>query len=259
MLETLQVLPTWLLGVVLIGGASVLSIGCMLVARTLLRTALSEQQNDAVGDLYSVVGTMYSIFLAFLVFIVWDQYNVANAAVAGEAATLGSLYQSTAFLPAPIRHQARSELITYTSLVIAKEWKSMANGNESPAASNALDRLYHTYDRLISMSGEQAASNQSVDLLDRLTTERTERIQASGGALNGVFWVIVLFGTVITIAFSLLFYLENALVQGITLVSVTALIVSLLFLLLLIDHPFSGDFHVTPEPFQTVLHHMRAG
>jgi hypothetical protein len=99
------------------------------------------------------------------------------------------------------------------------------------------------------------ANTESATLLDRLSTERTARIHASGGALNDVFWVIVLLGAVVTTAFSFLFYIENTLVQGIMVASAAGLIASLLFLLLIIDHPFSGDIHVTPDPFQTVLQH----
>jgi hypothetical protein len=255
--HTLQALPTWLLGVLIIGGAASLSVGGMLLVRQRLPSAVTEGHNDVVGAMYSLVGTMYSIFLAFLVFIVWEQYNAAGSAVANEAATLDSLYQSTTFLPAPIRHEARSELATYTTLVITREWNTMVNGTASEDASNALDRLYRTYSRLGTMPGEQATSTVSAGLLDRLTTQRTQRIQTSGGALNGVFWVIVLFGAAVTVAFSFLFYLENALLQGIMVASATALIAALLFLLLLVDHPFSGDFYVTREPFQTVLQHMR--
>src|SRR4051794_16161423 len=113
MLQVLYVVPTWLLGVLIIGGSVALSIGGILLVRKHLHAALTEGHRDIVGDLYAVVGTMYSIFLAFLVFIVWDQYNVASSAVADEAATLRSLYQSTAFLPAALRQQARKELIAY--------------------------------------------------------------------------------------------------------------------------------------------------
>jgi hypothetical protein len=121
----------------------------------------------------------------------------------------------------------------------------------------ALDRLYRTYGRLTGMPREQAASTESATLLDRLSTQRATRIDASNGSLNDAFWVILLFGAVVMVAFSFLFYLENTLVQGIVLGSATALLASLLVLLVLVDHPFSGDIHVTPAPFQTVLEHMK--
>jgi hypothetical protein len=71
-------------------------------------------------------------------------------------------------------------------------------------------------------------------------------------------WVVVFFGAICTLAFALLFYLENAGIQIAMMAILASLIFSMLFLLVILDHPFSGDFHISPEPLRLALEGMRA-
>lgn len=250
-------LPTWLLGIIVIGGSTALSVAGMLLLRPLVARSMSEGHNDIVAVTFGVIGAVYSVFLAFIIVVDWNQFTAADDAVTHEAAVLTSLYRGSDVLPQPVRGQAQHELENYTRLVMTKEWQTMAHGADSKDVDGSLDHLYHIYGRLNSLPREAAMDSESLRQLDQLTEQRSIRVNASDGSLNQIFWVILFFGAIVTVGIGFLFYLKNVWIQAILQASATAVLASLLFLLMVIDHPFSGDVHVSFGALQTVLEHMQ--
>ena len=97
----------------------------------------------------------------------------------------------------------------------------------------------------------------SLQLLNEVSSARAERLAGAHGFLSGVFWGVVLFGGVCTLAFALLFYLENAGIQLAMVAILAALVGSMLFLLVVLDHPYAGGYSISPEAFRTALEQMR--
>ncbi len=118
--------------------------------------------------------------------------------------------------------------------------------------------LYRRYLDVHPRTPEERTSLQdSLKALDDVNILRAERIQASGSSLHPVFWLVLILGAVLTIGFSFFFYLENVWVQILMTSALVGTIASLFFLLLVLDHPFTGDIHVTSESFVYALEHMR--
>jgi hypothetical protein len=257
MTAILNDLPTWLVALIVIGGCTGISVGLLLLLRDTVRSSVREQHNDVAGYVFAVVGVLYALLLGFIIFASWEHVGTAEADVNHEAASLTALYETSAGLPNGMRQQARTELRRYTNLVITVGWPALAHDQRTPTVDASLDRLYQIY-----ATGNRAGVPASVDtesltLLNEVSSARAERLAGAHGFMTDVLWGVVIFGAVCTLAFALLFYLENASIQIAMIAILAALVSSMFFLLVSLDHPYSGGYSISPDALRVALEGMR--
>ena len=83
-----------------------------------------------------------------------------------------------------------------------------------------------------------------------------ERLHASKIGLHGLLWTVLIVGGFLTIIFTYFFGVANIRAQALMTAGLTTMIALTLFLIWSLNHPFSGDFHVYPTPFEEVLTEM---
>ena len=88
--------------------------------------------------------------------------------------------------------------------------------------------------------------------LDQLTQARRARIVLASGIVPGVVWVVLFFGAVVTIGFTLFFGTENVRAQALMTGALASLIFSGLLIIIAVDRPFSGTVKVGPEALVAV-------
>jgi hypothetical protein len=127
----------------------------------------------------------------------------------------------------------------------------MARGEVSPEAWEAFNRLWHTYQTLTPAgSVENAWYAQSIDRLNRLGDDRRDRLLRIGSAVPGVMWSVLLVTGAITIGFTFLFGTKSVRAQAFMVAALSATIASVLFMIWILDRPFSGIAGVEPEAFR---------
>ena len=122
-------------------------IGLLLVRRRINHAALV-MHNDVASAVFSVVGTLFTVLLAFVVIVVWQSEDKAAERTALEAGILGDLMRDAGLFPDPGRTELRNELREYGQAVINEEWPAMANGGSSPHVWDVLNRLFESFSRL---------------------------------------------------------------------------------------------------------------
>jgi hypothetical protein len=250
-------LPTWLVALIVIGGCTGLSVGLLLVLRNTVKASMHEMHNDVAGYIFAGIAVIYALLLGFVVFGSWEHVGAADTDVQAEAAALTTLYQSTGGLPPAMRQEARAEIRRYTNLVITVGWPALAHSAAAPSVDESLDRLYRIYDRGPSVGVPDPLQIESLQLLDQITAARAQRLADAHGFLTSALWAVILLGGACTLAFALLFYLENAGIQIAMVALLAILISSMLFLLVILDHPFAGGYTISPEPFRIALEQMQ--
>jgi len=75
--------------------------------------------------------------------------------------------------------------------------------------------------------------------------------------MQNIGWGVITFGGVCTLALALLFYLENTGIQIAMIAILAVLISSLFFLLIVLDHPYSGGYSISPDALRVGLEGMR--
>jgi hypothetical protein len=95
--------------------------------------------------------------------------------------------------------------------------------------------------------------------LNNLAQYRRMRIFAGNGTVPSVIWIVLLVGSLSTISYTYLFGMNNVKAQYLITATLTITITQILFLIYVLDHPFTGATKVNREPLREVLEIMQKG
>jgi len=249
----LTALPLWLLGVLLIGGgAAAGAAGLYLVRRGFKNPPF--EGNDVAGFIYTNLGVVYAVLLAFIVIVVWQSFTDAERNAAEESAIIIALYRDTAVYPEPQRQLLRDKLRAYTAAVVDDEWRTMAEGKASLKARGALSELWQAYlGRQPSTLGEGVLYTEASRRLNDMSMRRTLRILSSSSGLSPILWMMLAAGGAVMIGSSYLFATRSLVSHAIYCGLLAGLVAASLLVILALDHPFTGDVRVSSESFDHAL------
>ena len=77
--------------------------------------------------------------------------------------------------------------------------------------------------------------------------------------LESTDWLVLLVGSLFTISYTYLFGMKNLKAQYLITATLTITISLILFLIYILDHPFTGTTKVSIEPLREVLEIMQKG
>jgi uncharacterized protein DUF4239 len=242
--------------VVFVVAVAALAVGGLLFVRRRVDHSTLSKHNDVGGVVFSIVGTLYAVVLAFVVIVVWEALGDADERAAQEAGVLGDLVRDAGFFPDPERTTLQGELIEYTHAVIDEEWPAMAAsaGGSSQRVWDTLDRIFESFSRIDPTTQREA--NIHAEMLGRLndlSDHRRLRLLSADNKVPLLMWIMLLMGGVITIGFSYFLGVENHRSHVLMTASLAAMIGITLYLIFALDHPFGGAVRVEPDAFRLVL------
>jgi Protein of unknown function (DUF4239) len=250
-------LPTWLIAVLVIGIPTLAAMAAMAQVRRRVPVAMLIAHNVPGVDIWARASTVYAIFVAFVVVVAWEQLGHARQALATEAATLAALYRECDALAEPYRQRVQGQIRAYVRSVIDDEWQTMSGGQRSLHAQEQLDALWSSLLEFEpSTQREGTAYGEAYARLPELTRQRELRILASGASIPGVFWLVLIGGGALEVGFALLLGMTSVRVQTAMVGMLTAMISSALFLIIVLDRPFTGDIRAEPTAFEDALRLM---
>src|SRR5215204_1963207 len=253
---------TVVFGVLVVIGACLAAVAGLELVQRLVPSEKRQQHNDVAGFLYAVIGVVYAVLLALLVIAVWEQYQKANETVEGEADSVADIAWLAHRLPEAERYQLQEHARSYAQEVVDEEWPLMEQGIEgqrgTPEAWNLIDDMRATLqDFEPSTAAEQNVHAEGLDQIDRLGDDRRIRFVAAEESIPGVLWAVLVFGAVVAVGFTYLFGLRNSWAHRLMVMSLTAVIVLVLFTIGVMEHPFSGGASIEPEAFELILGEVR--
>jgi uncharacterized membrane protein len=98
---------------------------------------------------------------------------------------------------------------------------------------------------------------ESVKRLNNLAQYRRLRIFAGNNAVPPVIWLVLLVGGAITVSYAFFFGMKNIKAQYTMTTALTVTITLILFLIYILDHPFTGTSKVSMEPLKEVMETMQ--
>ncbi len=212
--------------------------------------------NDIAGYIFTTVGAIYGVLLAFLTVIVWEQYNSATENVAKEATAGLAMYRNLSLYPDQEQAgKAAQSLVAFMHAAVEDEFPAMAKMKQSQTTARAMDALWaHTKKIKPQNLQEQALFSEILRDLDVLAQLRAGRLgSATNPKLSGLMRYTLIFGALITLVSAVLFGAENFW-WHLILVSILAILVaSILFVLLELAHPFTSGIAIQPDDYLYVL------
>ncbi len=254
----LATVPLPLLAFILIVCPVILALGGLLAFHHIPHLRALRGENDVAGFVYAAVGVVYGILLAFVVFAVWERYSAVDQAVTAEAADLITVFRDSQFLKPAQMIQAQRGLRAYALEVQEVEWSE--HGLLLPHhTADPLNRIWKPFLANPPTSAWQVALRQnSISDIYELERQRHLRHLSTEATLPDVFWPVLILGAICTIGFSYFFLIEDFRVQAAMTGVLAALIGSVLFLIVSLNDPFTGQVHVSKYPFEHALQQFHA-
>jgi hypothetical protein len=258
-LYLVNTLPGWLLAILVIGMCIAFALVATHFGRRAMRGGARAGHNDVGGMIMQVVGGVYAVLLALVVIGLWEERSDVEQCLAQEASHLTATYRDIGGLPPEYASLARSQIEAYTSSVVTVSFPEMRQGRASEAARAAYMQMFETIRAFNPQTRhDEILFAEALRELNLSSEARTKRLTAVRGGLPPVFWAVLLATTGMTLAIGGVLSMEDRRHHMNFMVAFATAMGCLLFLVVVLDHPLSGDFGVTPDPYLEALAAMRA-
>jgi hypothetical protein len=247
-------LPNWLFATLTIAVfVSFSMIGLWICRQLTLRIFGRHSQNDIVSFYLSTAGVFYGITLGLIAVGTYTTFSTVDDAVSKEAASVAALYRDVSSYPEPARDQLRRELEDYVRFVIEKEWPLQRQGVIASDSVERIRRLQATLGAFNpSTEREKVLDAEALHQFNHLVELNDVRHQSVKGGLPLTMYMVIIFGAVLNIVISWLLVVDNFRLHGVLNALMAALLGLLVYLIAAMDHPFRGEYSVSPEAFELV-------
>jgi hypothetical protein len=249
--------PTWVVGLVVIGIWTGLSLAGLYVFHRLVDVNMRHKDTETVGLTYAIVAVVYAVLIAFIVVDVFETFAKGDEIATAEANKLSNLMLDSAGLPPPMAESVRADLDKYIDIVVKSEWPSQQAGKLSDQVFEpGWTALAHLSTRLAvfepATAGQNVNKGEMLHVMNDLIKARRSRVIAAGEHLPSVVWQILLLAGAVAVGYTYLFGAHSFRIH----MAITGLIsatISLVFVLIIaLDYPFRGEVSVGDDAFVSV-------
>ena len=175
-----------------------------------------------------------------------------------EASQVIDIFHSAHAFPGPASKVIKDGLISYANSVHDDELRRMAGGDISVLSTGPLRDLIAVFDSMEDKSlPNRELYMESLRRLNNLAEYRRLRIFAGNNTVPPMIWLILLAGGLITVLYTYFFGVRNVRAQCIMTSALTIMISLILFLVYVLDHPFTGTGRVSARPFSEAMELMQ--
>lgn len=201
-----------------------------------------------------VVSTLIGIVLAFIIYNEWQAFYREQINVEEESVALLNLYSMVRTLPGTFKTQ--QQIIKYIKSIIYVEFSALQKNilvKTNPILNTLRDMIYEYEPKT---KRETQLYQETVVSLNRAINLRVARVDSVMNGLAPELWWVVLLGSVINIIMTWFVY-GNIYYKVIMTSFVATIFAALLFLLVVLDYPFSGGVRIQSTVFQNVLNNIK--
>ena len=202
------------------------------------------QDGDRASGVFGVLATGFALLLGFVIFLAFTKYDDSRAGAETEALTLVQQFEASQLMPADARAELSGELICYGVSVVNQEWPALESGERPDQINPWGAEMFKTFQNIEpKLNSEQSAYDSWLSLTQTREEARRDRLHAAEGIVPLSVWLVLFLSTVLVFLY-LLFFAdsgESAVVQGVMVGSVTAVIVAMLLVLVALSRPYEQD------------------
>ncbi len=219
---------------------------------------LFANDNDGIGALLQIMGTLYSVLYAFATYVIWGQFTAVENEILKESGALKDLIIFTQRIKDATRDPIVRAVKIYARAVVETEWYALSRNDRV----DKTDKLF--YDVVSSVSEmkpaddtERALYSQLLEITNDASTHRDERISLSRKRIPRTLLAFVSL-TAGMILFLLFFYSFRNPVLGLIAVAATSVILFFAhFVVTDLDNPFTGTWNAKSDAFGELITRYR--
>jgi hypothetical protein len=219
-----------------------------------------KENHEVAAIIFNAFGLFYGVMLAFVVFVTWSGYSDATKDLQMEANLADDLFHIAQAFQEPARTVMQKGLLDYVTSVQNDELKRMAQGeieihSSTGLMSGLISTFYHLDEK--SFPNKQIYA-EALSRLNNLAEYRRLRIFSGSDTVPEVVWLVLLVGALSTVCFNYLFGMKNIKAQYLITATLTITMSQIIFLIFVLDHPFTGASRISADPLREVINVMQA-
>ena len=247
------------LAVLIVGTCLAYAVVVTRIGRRLVSARFGRGHNEVGGMILTTVGVVYAVLLAFAIIALWQRRAAVEQSAEDEAGYLVAAYRDAGGIPDPIRQTARARIVDYVQAVIDRGYPALATGKRSAVTRQEFTDIFAALQQSASYDAVQAVwYSGMVGQLNQASEARTKRLAAMFGALPQAFWMVLVLSTALTLALGAFISMEDERYHMLFMVDFGIVVGALLFLGIIFDRPFSGDYAIRPDAFAAAVDAMHA-
>jgi Na+/proline symporter len=233
-------------------------VGMHLVRKKYSAEVLKEN-HEVAAIIFNAFGLFYGVMVAFVVFVTWSGYSDATKNLQLEASQALDIFHSTEGFPVPANKIIQQALRDYLASVYNDELQRMSQGDMIIYSGGAHANLRILFSQMDANSiPNRELYAESLRCLNNLAQYRRLRIFAGNNTVPPVIWLVLLVGGLFAVSYTFFFGMKNIKAQYLLTTTLTVMISSILFLIYVLDHPFTGTSRVSIEPLRQVIAQMQS-
>ena len=227
--------------------------GLYLVRRKYSAEVLKEN-HEVAAIIFNAFGLFYGVLVAFVVFVTWNGYDDATKNLQLEASEALDIFHSAEAFPDSPRKIIQQGVRDYLAAVYNDEVPKMATGDLSVYSGGAHSPLKLLFSQVDAASiPNRELYGESLRCLNNLAQYRRLRIFAGNDTVPPVIWLVLLVGGVFAVSYTFFFGMKNIRAQYLITTTLTVMLTSILFLIYVLDHPFTGTSRVSLQPLRQAM------
>jgi hypothetical protein len=249
----------WVTGPAIVVAFVLLALAGLRVAHRFVLPHLRIEHEDSEfsGGMLQSIMVFYGLALALIAVNVWQSYDDVAKITSGEATAFAVLYRDVSGYPEPTRSRLQDELRGYFHQIIHEAWPLQRKGQVPTAGvhwMSEFQRVLLAFEP--ATDGQRILHAETLRAYNHATEARRMRVDSVDNGLPGIMWVVILVGSVISMASCWFFYVEDRRLHAILVGLLAALISMVIVMTMALDRPFRGDLGLSPGPYELIYNQI---
>ncbi|MBW4717060.1 bestrophin-like domain [Saccharothrix obliqua] len=242
-------------GLLWVGGAAVAAAVLAYLIRKYGPEEGRAANNEAAGQVFTIVGGLHAVLIAFVLISLFDTVNNADSAAYKEADGLVAATWAADALSPGTGEEVRRLSRDYARTVVDEEWPKMAAHDKVETDGwSQLDRIRRVVsDAPATDEWQVDRKKEAANQLWQVYQARQTRLEAADGGVSAVVWFVLVIGSVLTIGLPLLFGGPLMRTHVLIVATLAATITLLLYATYQLQNPYGGGAEIGPHAFQSAL------
>ncbi|MEI8055126.1 MAG: hypothetical protein WCH10_03895 [bacterium] len=255
--DILYSMPNTLLFIIMcIAGIIFTVIGIHLI-RAVIPMELRLKDNVAIGYISANTAVLFAVLAGFVISYMLGNFSRAQEITRIEVHQLNDICRDALRLDESTAREIQNGVKNYLEVVIQQEWPEIGKVVDSSYGEKILTSIRTKLIRYKTKDINQSLALADIHKgLEEVYNARSERLTMYKSALGTDIWIMLVIVTLFTIIINFVYGMEHYL-HLILAPIVSTTVISLLFIIIIIDQPFRGGVSVTSKEFQGALATMR--
>ncbi|MES2659101.1 MAG: hypothetical protein V4689_10830 [Verrucomicrobiota bacterium] len=248
-------LPEWLLCALVIAVYAVVSVAGVWLVRPWAQRAARDlpDYNELVSYFLSAGGVLYGLLLGLVAVGAWENHADAEDVVTHEAGKIAALHRDLSAYPQPMRGELQALLKEYVRFVIEDAWPAQRRGVLPTGGTARANAIYERMNEFNPATpAEIVLDQEAMSEFNSFLEARQQRLDAVSGGLPAAIWWVVIGGSIAMLGTTFLFRIPKPRLQIVLTLSLGLTTGLLVFLIIVMDHPFRGRYGIDPTPYELV-------